>query len=377
MRFVTDLSKGILGAPDSSELWEEIVSQIPDTILLKDDVKILCPAIGHGTEADIIVRRMRTLGRSIEDIQSSIYLIDKYRVFTKALVRRGYKNVITADFLEWETNMKFDVIIGNPPYQSQKGTGTQPLWPLFVYKSHCLLSDHGYLAMITPNKWCGHTANVIKGNIRLYKDVFQGHLLTANIQECSKHFPNVGGYKDSFSYFVTGGKKVTHSTIKIKNLEGETNLDADAFKFMPLTKINSITSSIIKKTKTENTYQFAQVSTGFQNRNQGSIVISMAQRLHYSKLNIYYDLNFTGKVTSKSTISKLTFKNSSQEKVDAIFSSKLYKFIHNVYWNNDNFATTFYNSLPFLDPNVLWSNESIFQHFNLTQEEIDYIEANS
>ena len=134
--------------------------------------------------------------------------------------------------------------------------------------------------------------------------------------------------------------------------------------------------SIIKKTKTENTYQFAQVSTGFQNRNQGSIVISMAQRLHYSKLNIYYDLNFTGKVTSKSTISKLTFKNSSQEKVDAIFSSKLYKFIHNVYWNNDNFATTFYNSLPFLDPNVLWSNESIFQHFNLTQEEIDYIEAN-
>jgi NTP pyrophosphatase (non-canonical NTP hydrolase) len=99
-------------------------------------------------------------------------------------------------------NMKFDVIIGNPPYQSEKGTGTQPLWPLFVNKAFSLLSPTGHLVMITPNKWCGHTANVIKGGIRLYSDLFKGKLVECNIQECSKHFPKVGGYENCFSYFI-------------------------------------------------------------------------------------------------------------------------------------------------------------------------------
>ena len=41
-----------------------------------------------------------------------------------------------------------------------------------------------------------------------------------------------------------------------------------------------------------------------------------------------------------------------------------------------NFGTSFYNSLPYLDLNILWSDADIYKHFNLTQEEIDYIEAN-
>ena len=69
-----------------------------------------------------------------------------------------------------------------------------------------------------------------------------------------------------------------------------------------------------------------------------------------------------------------TYKMTLKGRGDIKFTGDFYVYF---YWNNDNFATTFYNSLPFLDPNVLWSNESIFQHFNLTQEEIDYIEANS
>jgi hypothetical protein len=273
--------------------------------------------------------------------------------------------------------MQFDVVIGNPPFQSEKGTGTQPLWPLFVQRSYNLLSKDGYLAMITPNKWCGHTANVIRGNVRLYKDVFKGHLICANVQECSKHFPTVGGYKDSFSYFVVGGKNVKHDRFTVINNAGIQDVSASAFEFLPLTNITDLSAAIIKKTRTEQSYQFSQVSTGFSNRNQGAIVISMAQRLHYSKLRIYYDLDTENKATSKSTVSKRTFKKSSEAKVDSIFKSKLYRFIHSIFWNNDNFATTFYNSLPFLDPEVFWTDKDIYQHFGLTQEEIDYVEANS
>ncbi len=49
--------------------------------------------------------------------------------------------------------MKFDVIIGNPPYQSATGVnggGHTPLYILFVKKSQELLNIKGFLAMITP-----------------------------------------------------------------------------------------------------------------------------------------------------------------------------------------------------------------------------------
>jgi hypothetical protein len=61
-RYLTDFSKGILGQPDSVDLWTEIINHIPDEILLKPDVKILSVACGHGTEAVLIANRMLALG---------------------------------------------------------------------------------------------------------------------------------------------------------------------------------------------------------------------------------------------------------------------------------------------------------------------------
>lgn len=102
MRFVTDLTKGILGKPDSAEMWNSIISNIPDHVFLKNDLKILFPACGHATEADVVVRRMIRLGVSVEKIKDCLYLVDKYKVFTKEATRKGYVNVFKADFLDWK-----------------------------------------------------------------------------------------------------------------------------------------------------------------------------------------------------------------------------------------------------------------------------------
>tara|TARA_B110000879_G_scaffold179074_1_gene234776 strand:+ start:874 stop:2025 length:1152 start_codon:yes stop_codon:yes gene_type:complete len=152
MRFVTDLSKGILGKPDSTELWQEVISNIPDEMFLKKNLKILNVACGHGTEADVIVNRMRSLGRTMSDIKDSMYLLDKYSVFTKDALRKGYKNVIQADFLEWETDMKFDAVIGNPPYQDgSKEGGQNKIYNQFSKKA-IELSD--IVAFVTPASVC-------------------------------------------------------------------------------------------------------------------------------------------------------------------------------------------------------------------------------
>ena len=50
-------------------------------------------------------------------------------------------------------NMKFDVIIGNPPYQSGTKSSGNTIWDKIVARSLELLNDGGYLSFINPPRW--------------------------------------------------------------------------------------------------------------------------------------------------------------------------------------------------------------------------------
>jgi methylase of polypeptide subunit release factors len=176
LRFITDLSKGILGAPDSTELWCNIISHVPDDVLLRPGVKILNVACGHGTEADLLVQRMRALGVSSDDVNNSIYVLDKYNVFMNRMRRYGYKNAITADFLDWNTDMKFDVVIGNPPYLKGK-------WIKFLKKAVSLSAKH--VLIISPDG---------TNNFSTRSETLISFLKENGIQSktpCTSYFPNI------------------------------------------------------------------------------------------------------------------------------------------------------------------------------------------
>lgn len=194
MRFVTDLNKGILGQPDSKGLWQEIINHIPDSVLLKKNVKILSVACGHLTETNVLARRMLALGRTRSEIKKSMYVLDKYRVFTNAAKMQGYTNVICEDFLEWHTNMKFDVIVGNPPYQSSDDSGGA-LWQKFANKAfNDLVKDNGYVALIHPPSFIGKHLSSGKGKsdytVFANNQIEELHILDDFNK--NKHFTGVG-----------------------------------------------------------------------------------------------------------------------------------------------------------------------------------------
>ena len=92
------------------------------------------------------------------------------------------------DFLQWQPEMQFDVIVGNPPYQRSREVRNigAPLWPEFMEKSMDLLCDGGYLGFVIPATWLkrlnGKAWKVIKSN---------------NLVSCDPDvkwaFPEVGG----------------------------------------------------------------------------------------------------------------------------------------------------------------------------------------
>jgi len=65
-------------------------------------------------------------------------------------------NIYNNDFLVWSTQTKdkFDVIMGNPPYNKNTvNTGGGTFWIIFVNKSLDLLHNYGFLTFVHPPGW--------------------------------------------------------------------------------------------------------------------------------------------------------------------------------------------------------------------------------
>ncbi len=243
LKFVTDFSKGILGEPDSPALWNSILDKIPDDILLKPDVKILNVAFGYGTEADLLAQRMINLGIDKAQVKESIWLIDKFQTFTNRAHRKGYTNVVTADFLSWACDQKFDVIIGGPPFQAPKD-GDYSFWARFVDKSHKLLANGGYLSMIIPAGWMSPTNDIRQGRRSIMRDIFAKEdtfYINVDPDLGRKYFNGIG---QKFTWFCLRKGSYTKTFIDF----GDSGLDIDIQGMPMLAKdTDSINTSIIKK----------------------------------------------------------------------------------------------------------------------------------
>jgi hypothetical protein len=411
MRFVTDLGKGILGQPDSTEMWLEITSHIPDSILLQKNLKILNLAFGHGTEADIIANRMIALGRSPQEVKDSIYLLDKYKVFTKDAVRKGYTNVFKEDFIEWETEMKFDVIIGNPPYQNPGKSKGEKLWYRFIRKSVGLLKDDGYLAFVTPNAWMTGGTNMSSGKWGVLKDVFcKYQLIFANVHNVTKkYFPNIG---IQISYWVMQKSKITKESIleledktvkvdltKADILSSEPNslsisvmnkvlhtLDNDTFEvqyFQHHTKPGTYHEEI---TPTEK-YCYAHWIMGSNVTDNLSIKyidFDKSPSIRYNKIVMpvqsrywqpYLDLNSVGALAQGYAIR--VEDNVTQDGFKSVFYSNIFRYINKTLQIDKTgcMKTNIVRKLPKLDMSKVWTNKELYTYFNLSKEEINYIET--
>ena len=356
-------------------LVNEILDQLPQEVWTSSTTTFLDPAMGGGQFVRAIEQRLRSAGHSDMNISGRVYACENSKLSVQ-YAKNKYNLVATlgvGDFLEKDFgNMKFDVVVGNPPFQGSNGGGSI-LWADFANKACMLTSNKGYVAMITPNKWCGHTENVRAEKIQLYRDRFKNKLTHINVQECSRHFDKIGAYPDSFSYFVlsnAGSKQFTVQTLKDKNVV----VGAIDFDFLPVQDFSKTTANILKKTTTVKKWDFKTTNIDKKHSNDHTLNIPTARFLHYKNRPVYLDFNSSVKPISKTQKTATAYIKATQQSVDSVFKSKLFEFWMYVFWNNDTLMCKFYNNLPYLDPEKVWTDGDIYKHFGLTKDEINFLE---
>ncbi len=144
-----DKEKAAFGQPDPSEVCERVVASIPEEIL-RNANRILDVAIGCCGIARAVVKRMvDELDIPYYDAILKVYGVDTDLALVRKARRLGFVNTVHADFLEWDSQMQFDVIVGNPPYQKSKYSD---FYVCFIKRSAELLREGGYFSMIAPAK---------------------------------------------------------------------------------------------------------------------------------------------------------------------------------------------------------------------------------
>ena len=329
------------------ELVKEMLATLPKEVWSNPNLKWLDPANGTGPYPLIVIwRLMQGLKEWEPDaekrykhiVENMIYVceLQPKNMFLYMCLVDPYDeyqlNVYTGSFLtkEFDYHMKevwglekFDIIIGNPPYNNAGGleAGGKNLYSKFIISSLKIMNKDGYLCFITN---AGFLKSTDGNRSEIISSLLSGNLIYINLNECKKHFPGVGGAM-IFCYFLFQNNVNYTITECVSQLDEKSTVFKDKISLKSLNWIPRIltneTISIIKKFNNKK-YNFIRLD-GVENSKKVNKKMIGFKRL--SHLVRPYSVKATSNIDKGTWI--LTESDNKEADVD-FFNSRYFSFLN-------------------------------------------------
>ena len=347
----------------------EVVKQMCSKLKIKDTDKIL---VLYNIEfATYLITEMGVK-------QSQIIIYNNSKIKSQLLEMAGYKVIYQESFNKNKsiTDMKFDVLVGNPPFDNANGAKNVKLWNTFAKQSIKLAKT---VALVTPNNVISERGKNGE-NLRSYIKKYNYGFIFAENHE-TDYFKGYG--VSTCHWGVTSDSDDLIDPIIIKN----------GIKENPI--VASIVSKVInsKFPKLQLKMDNGHIQRNSCNKNKDNLhtnkIIYSGSKVEYTsdllkgsgdlKLVFPFSSSYKKMFTTNEQLGMLNLYiniKDTKEGQDIIkyANSKLFNLVANNYKKTSGF-TPFVKQSQIPDLRGMnCSGLKLYKHFNLTQEEIDYIE---
>ena len=324
-------------------------------------------------------------------------------------------------------NMKFDVIIGNPPYQMSDGGGEGssaiPIYDKFVERAIKL--NPKYLSMIIPARWYSGGKGL---------DYFRFNMLHDNrlriihdFPETSECFPGIN-IRGGVCYFLWDrdhkGNCVVynHKGDIVTSLE-RTLLEGDSTTFIRYNSAISILNKVRrfneetmdKRVQSRSPFGIPSNFTDYEltPTNKATITLFRSDRSKSSQKQVFVEQKFITKNLNWKNLKKVLvskaspggdeyphsiistpiyadinsvctetylivdFVNNDTEGQNLIsyMSTRFFRFMMSLIKNTQNISRNIFAFVPIQDFSKPWTDQELYAKYNLTEEEINFIES--
>ena len=324
-------------------------------------------------------------------------------------------------------NMKFDVIIGNPPYQMSDGGGEGssaiPIYDKFVERAIKL--NPKYLSMIIPARWYSGGKGL---------DCFRSNMLHDNrlriihdFPETSECFPGIN-IRGGVCYFLWDrdhkGNCVVynHKGDIVTSLE-RSLLEGDSTTFIRYNSAISILNKVRrfneetmdKRVQTRSPFGIPSNFTDYEltPTNKATITLFRSDRSKSSQKQVFVEQKFITKNLNWKNLKKVLvskaspggdeyphsiistpiyadinsvctetylivdFVNNDTEGQNLIsyMSTRFFRFMMSLIKNTQNISRNIFAFVPIQDFSKPWTDQELYAKYNLTEEEINFIES--
>lgn len=394
--------------PTPIDCISEMVSKIPVELWSKSDLSILDPCCGNGNFSIPIMFELLKYHDKRVILEEILEFNDinetRLENVRKVFCSEKYNLQISKhDFISFNTPKKYDLIVANPPYaklleNGKRASKNHNLIKDFIEKALSQLKPNGYLLFITPDNWMSYAdRNVL---IQILTSLQIVHL---DIHSAKKYFKKIGS---SFTWYIIQNcafyKNINVSGIWKKN-EYTSSVISKQRKYIPLL-YNQLVQNILSKTVDNTTLPKFEVKTSSDLHKytkaelirdeptdvfKYKLIHTPSQIVYSSRPHKFQEgykvfISTTDKYRvfidncgmTQSIVFIVCVNEEQAKKYLQILQHPLYIFVNNICrWGNFN-NIRILQSFPI--PNLEYSGNhaEIYDYFNITEEEIEYITAN-